>query len=96
MSNFDEQYSKIKANFLAAGLDPDQDYFVIGDDYADDCRALWADDHYWYVGSCERGQKYETGRFKFAFDAAEYLAFLILAPALKNGKLSQFPKINWG
>jgi hypothetical protein len=92
--NNEPQYAEIRSSLLAAGLNPEQDCYVIGADYADECRALWADDQFWYVGNCERGKKFESSRFKSRAEAVEYLVFLVLGPALKNGKLTKFPSIN--
>jgi hypothetical protein len=95
MSSNEQVYGQIKSQFAANGLDPEQDYYVVGGDYRDDCRAVWEDGGSWKVGSCERGSKHEDARFKSPFDAADYLAFLILAPALKNGKAVGFPRFDW-
>jgi hypothetical protein len=87
-------FKKIESNLLKAGLNPDRDYYTIGA-YKDDCRALWSDSTHWYVGTCERGKMLEDARFNSATRAAEYLAFLIIQPALENGRWTGFPEFDW-
>jgi hypothetical protein len=87
-------YAKIENHFLKIGLNPNRDYYTIGD-YKDECRILWSEGSFWYVGTCERGKMLEDARFNNGTQAAEYLAFLILQPALENGKWRGFPQFEW-